>query len=121
MSPPFKLTQKFNRFPSDPHDGIDLGGPKNSPIFAAHDGWVTYVGRDFKGYGVLVIVDSGRGWSTFYSHLSRANVKTKSQVLRGKKLGEMGATGNAKGVHLHFELRKEKVPMDPLGYLPPLS
>ncbi len=121
VSPPFRLTQKFNRFPSSPHDGIDLGGTKNAPIFAAHDGWVSYVGRDFSGYGILVIVDSGRGWTTFYSHLNRAYVKQKQHLQRGAQLGAMGATGNAKGVHLHFELRREKIPMDPLVYLPALE
>lgn len=121
VSPPFRLTQRFNRLPSNPHDGIDLGGARNAPVFAAHDGWVSYVGRDFRGYGILVILDSGRGWTTFYSHLNRADVRLRQHLRRGARLGAMGATGNARGVHLHFELRRDKVPRDPLVYLPTLE
>lgn len=103
-----------------PHQGIDLAAPRGTPVLASHDGYVEYAGKDFSGYGKLVIINSGAGWATFYAHLNRIRVTEKSRIRRGQRIGDMGATGRATGVHLHFELRYNERPVDPLDYLPPL-
>lgn len=101
-----------------PHQGLDLVSKKGAPIRSAHDGYVEYAGHDFSGYGKLVIINSGANWATFYAHLNRIHVKEGDSVRRGQHIGDMGATGNARGVHLHFELRYNQRPVDPLVYLP---
>lgn len=98
------------------HQGIDLGGPKNTPILAAHDGKVIYTGRDFRGYGKLIIIENPNGFATFYAHLNSINVKEGKWVSSGDKIGAMGRTGRATGVHLHFELRIAEVAVDPANY-----
>lgn len=100
------------------HYGIDLAAPKGTPILASEGGVVVYVGRGFSGYGNLIVVEHGEKWATLYAHLSRFNVKEGEKVKRGAKLGEMGRTGRASGVHLHFELRYNRQPVNPLMYLP---
>ncbi len=103
-----------------PHQGLDLAAPRGTAIYAAHDGFVEYAGKDFSGYGKLVILNSGAGWATFYAHLNRILVSEKTQIRRGQRIGDMGATGRASGVHLHFELRYNERPVDPLDHLPTL-
>lgn len=103
-----------------PHQGLDLAAPRGTGVFAAHEGYVEYAGMDFSGYGKLVILNTGAGWATFYAHLNRIRVKEGAKIVRGQKIGDMGATGRASGVHLHFELRYNERPVDPLDYLPPL-
>lgn len=101
-----------------PHFGIDLAGPKGSAIISAQDGVVIYTGRDFKGFGKMVLVESGYGWATLYAHLDTILVREGQRVQQGEVVGSMGRTGRATGVHLHFEIRKNKAPVDPLNYLP---
>lgn len=101
-----------------PHLGIDLAGPKMTPIFAAHDGTVIYVGKSFRGYGRMVMLEGKNGWTTFYAHLTEANVTEGDRVLQGQLIGGMGRTGRATGVHLHFEVRQDRQTVDPLFYLP---
>ncbi len=101
-----------------PHLGVDLAAPKGSPILASHSGVVIYVGNGFKGYGKLIVVEDQNGWASLYAHLSRAFVREGQRVLQGEKIGAMGKTGRAFGVHLHFEIRTLNGPIDPLEYLP---
>ncbi len=101
-----------------PHLGLDLAAPKGSPIYAAHDGLIIYAGRDFKGYGKMVLIEGAQGWATLYGHFSKINVREGQRISQGEQIGQMGRTGRATGVHLHFEIRKEKGPVDPLYYLP---
>ena len=98
------------------HQGVDLGGPKNTPILAAHDGKVIYTGRDFRGYGKLVIIENPNGYATFYAHLNTINTREGKWVMAGEKIGGMGRTGRATGVHLHFELRIAEVAVDPMNF-----
>ncbi len=101
-----------------PHLGIDLAAPKNTKIYAAHDGMVIYTGRDFHGFGRMIMIEGNQGWATLYAHLSKAQVREGQKVSQGEQIGLMGRTGHATGVHLHFEIRKSKGPVDPLLYLP---
>ena len=100
-----------------PHQGVDLGGLKGTPILAAHEGVVVYTGRDFRGYGNMVLIEFDREWATLYGHLNEIAVDEGRIVKPGDPIGSMGRTGHATGVHLHFELIKDKTPVDPLPYL----
>lgn len=113
-----RMTRGYLPFKKKPHLGIDLAAPKGTPILAAHDGVVVYAGRDFRGFGKMVLIEGAYGWASLYAHFTTINVKTGDRVSQGQKLGGMGRTGRATGVHLHFELRKKKGPVDPLLYLP---
>ena len=100
------------------HEGIDIGGRKGTPIFAAAPGRVIYTGRDFRGYGLMVIVEHNDEWATLYGHFSKIKAYTGQYVEQGQTIGLMGRTGRASGVHLHFEILRNKQPVDPLLYLP---
>ena len=100
------------------HWGIDLAAPLNTPIFSAQDGRVIYAGRGFRGYGRLIIIESEKGLATLYGHLAKITVKEGQPVNKGQEIGKMGRSGRATGVHLHFEVRANRVPVDPLPYLP---
>jgi len=100
------------------HLGIDLAAPKGTPIYAAQDGVIIYVGRDFKGYGRMIMLEGKHGFASLYAHLSKASVRQGQQVKKGFLIGAMGRTGRATGVHLHFEIRKDRGPVDPLNFLP---
>ncbi|MFN8945850.1 MAG: M23 family metallopeptidase [Pseudobdellovibrionaceae bacterium] len=101
-----------------PHLGIDLAAPKGTPILASQSGIVVYAGRDFKGYGNMILIENGQGWASLYAHLNQFFVTEGSKVKQGEVIGAMGSTGRATGVHLHYEIRKNKGPVDPLPLLP---
>jgi len=99
------------------HSGLDLGGPRGTPILAAHEGVVIYAGRDFKGYGKMILIEYDKEWATLYGHLNSFAVKENTVVRAGDPIGAMGSTGRATGVHLHFELIRNQQPIDPLQML----
>ncbi len=101
-----------------PHLGIDLAAPRGTPIYAAHDGTVIYVGREFKGFGKMIMVEGTGGFASLYAHLVRTRAKEGQIVRQGDLIGDMGRTGRASGVHLHFEIRTPQGPVDPLEFLP---
>lgn len=101
-----------------PHWGVDLAAPRGTPIYSAQSGMVIYAGRDFKGYGKMVLIESGKGWATLYAHMDKILVDEGQTVTTKSILGLMGRTGRATGVHLHFEIRRGKGPVDPLEFLP---
>lgn len=118
-----RLTRGFFLIPprgksKRPHLGIDLAAPKGTSIYSAHDGTVIYVGRAFKGFGKMIMIEGKMGWATLYAHLTKSRVKEGEQVRQGDLIGDMGRTGRATGVHLHFEIRKQSGPVDPLRFLP---
>jgi murein DD-endopeptidase MepM/ murein hydrolase activator NlpD len=100
------------------HLGVDLAGTKGTPIYAAHRGLVIFSGVRYHGFGKLVMLEFSEQWATIYAHLDSFKVREGDWVERGQVLGLMGRTGHATGVHLHFELLHNKVPIDPLLYLP---
>jgi murein DD-endopeptidase MepM/ murein hydrolase activator NlpD len=112
-----KLSQRY-RPPRNPsHAGIDLAGRRGTPIYAAHEGFVVYAGRGYSGYGRVVLLEFNDEWATLYAHLDDFRVRTGDYVQLGEILGSMGDSGRATGVHLHFELIHNKLPVDPLYYL----
>lgn len=100
------------------HWGLDLANKKNTPILASERGVVIYTGRGFKGFGNLIVIEHNEEWATLYGHLNKFTVKEGDIVKQGQKIGLMGRTGRATGVHLHFEIRHNRQPVNPLGYLP---
>ena len=101
-----------------PHLGVDLAAPKGTPVLAAHDGRVIYAGRDFRGFGKMVLIEGKNGWATLYAHFSKIQARQGERVSQGDQIGLVGRTGHATGYHLHFEIRKARGPVDPLLYLP---
>lgn len=101
-----------------PHLGIDLAASKGTPVLAAHDGTVIYTGREFKGYGKMVMIEGREGFATLYAHFSKITIREGEKVRQGDQIGLMGRTGRATGTHLHFEVRTDRGPVDPLLYLP---
>lgn len=100
------------------HWGIDLGSGLGSPIFASDGGTVSYAGWLDGGYGNLVVIDHGNGYSTLYEHLSSFNVRCGQAVSQGEMIGGAGSTGNSTGPHLHFEIQSGSGHIDPLSVLP---
>ncbi|MBX9671009.1 MAG: peptidoglycan DD-metalloendopeptidase family protein [Candidatus Obscuribacterales bacterium] len=98
------------------HTGVDLAGPRRSPIRASDSGHVLYTGW-YGGYGKVVIVSHGSNLSTLYAHLSSFAVSKGQNIAKGDVVGYEGATGFATGPHLHFEVRVEGKPNNPLNYV----
>lgn len=97
--------------------GIDIAGNEGAPVLAAADGEVVYVGSAVRGYGNLVIVRHTDEYITAYGHNSKVVVKEKQQVKRGQKIAELGRS-DADRPKLHFEVRHQGKPVDPIKYLP---
>ena len=102
---------------SDYHTGIDIDGRTGDSIRAAESGKVSFSGR-ISGYGNTIIVDHPGGYSTVYAHNSANLVQKGQSVSKGEIIARLGATGNATGSHLHFEVRVNSKPVNPLNYLP---
>ena len=104
------------------HAGIDIGSDSGAPAVAAEDGVVSYAGPA-SGYGTLVLIShgtlGGRDITTAYAHQSVLLVSTGERVRRGQQVGRVGSEGNSTGPHLHFEVRADGEPVDPLDWVSP--
>ena len=98
------------------HAGLDLAAPGGTPIWATKDGRVT-MAEYYGGYGNYTCVDHGGGVSSCYAHQSRFGTLTGASVKQGEVIGYVGTTGSSTGDHLHFEIRVNGTPVDPMGYL----
>lgn len=94
------------------HAGVDIAVPEGTPVFPAGNGKVVFAGAQ-RGYGNIVIVDHGNGYTTRYAHNSKLLVSEGEQINTRTVIAESGSTGNSTGPHLHFEVRKDGVPIDP--------
>jgi Membrane proteins related to metalloendopeptidases len=99
------------------HEGIDISGPKGTPIYATGDGVVESTEYSFRGYGNQILVSHGFGYHTRYAHLTKVLVAPGQRVKRGEKIGLMGSTGKSTGNHLHYEVIVRGRPVNPLNYL----
>ncbi len=98
------------------HEGVDFGAPLNSPVMATGDGVVTWAGWRDK-YGIMVEVDHGRGLTTRYAHLGRTLVHPGDHVSRGRRSACSAIPAARPGPHLHYEVRMNDQPTDPLKFI----
>lgn len=98
------------------HNGLDWAGSRGTPILASADGVVQRAGRE-GGYGNLVVIRHDFGIETWYAHLSSIGVRPGQRVSRGQQIGGMGTTGTSTGVHLHYEVRVNGRPVNPITYI----
>lgn len=101
------------------NDGINIAVPEGTDIRAADDGVIVYAGSDAKGYGNLVLVRHNNGFVTAYAHASTLLVSVGDTVQRGQIIAKSGRSGRVTEPLVHFEIRKDTVPVDPTQYLPP--
>ena len=97
--------------------GYDIGGKAGDPVLAAADGRVVYAGAGLRGYGNLIILKHNNTFLTAYAHNQTLLVKEDQAVRKGQKIAEMGST-DADRVKLHFEIRRQGKPVDPVRFLP---
>ena len=100
------------------HEGIDIDGVTGQAIVAAKAGRVISAGDAGDGYGTKVVIDHGGGFTSLYGHQSSLAVSNGASVSQGQVIGAVGCTGSCTGDHLHFEIRVNGAPQDPLAYLP---
>ena len=112
------LTSRFGMRNGRKHEGIDIAAPKGTPIHSAADGNVVFSGWGPTGYGKMVIIKHKHHLTTLYAHNSKLLVKKGGRVRQGQKISLMGSTGRSTGPHLHFEVRNDTHPKDPIKYLP---
>ena len=98
------------------HNGIDFAAATGTPVYATADGRVSFAGTQ-RGYGRIVCVDHAQGYQSCYAHLSRIEVREGQWVRRGEQIGRVGASGNATGPHLHYEIRRHQQAVNPNPYL----
>jgi murein DD-endopeptidase MepM/ murein hydrolase activator NlpD len=99
------------------HTGLDIATTYGTPVYAADAGEVIFAGW-WDGYGKAIVIDHGRGLATVYGHLSRIYPAIGATVAKGQTIGLEGSTGYSTGPHLHFEVRKNGKPVNPMPYLP---
>jgi len=106
---PFTKVKKF-------HSGMDFSAKEGTPAYATGDGVVERADNLMSGYGNLVIVDHGFGYRTYYAHLSKYNVQKGQKIKRGDVVGFVGSTGRSQAPHLHYEVRINSEPINPVHF-----
>lgn len=98
------------------HTGVDIIGDVGANIYSAGDGTVRFSGRTQGGYGIVVEIDHGYGYSSLYAHLSQVSVRPGQSVKRGQLIAKSGRTGLVSGPHLHYEIRRGGTRLNPVDY-----
>ena len=98
------------------HKGMDFAAPRNTPVYAASNGRIVRVDSRSIGYGKHIRIDHGYGFVTLYAHLNGYNVKRGQIVNKGDIIGFVGNTGRSKGLHLHYEVIKDGISVNPVNY-----
>ena len=111
------ISSRFGLRSRDNHKGIDISSPTGSDIYAADGGTVTFAGWNDGGYGYMVIIDHGNGYVTYYAHCNEVLVNEGDRVSQGDLIAYVGSTGLSTGPHLHFEVRLNGTPVNPLNYM----
>jgi hypothetical protein len=106
---PFYKIKKF-------HEGLDFSAPIGTEVYATGDGVVTRIQRLRNGYGNYIVIDHGYSYETLYAHLTKFNVKQGQRVKRGEVIGFVGNTGKSTAPHLHYEVRRNGKPVNPVHY-----
>ncbi len=121
LSSPFSKSRMhpvYNR--PMPHDGADFAAPTGTPIYAAARGRVIRAGWEV-GYGLTVVIDHGYGYTTLYGHASKILVRRGQEVSRGDVIAQVGSTGVTTAPNLHYEVRVNGTPVNPVNYILPVS
>ncbi len=111
------VTSNFGWRWGRPHEGVDIGARVGSNIVAAQDGVIVYSGDEIGGYGNITVIAHKGGYFTVYAHASKNFTREGQRVYRGQVIAQVGLTGRTYGPHLHFEVRKNGVAIDPEKYL----
>jgi murein DD-endopeptidase MepM/ murein hydrolase activator NlpD len=112
-----KCTNPFEDNERNRHQGIDISCSSGTPIKASNAGTVIYAGNTIKGYGNMVILRHSEEYVTVYAHNQVNLVEERDRIEKGQIIGKVGQTGRASGPHLHFEIRRNNKPVDPMLYL----
>lgn len=99
------------------NEGINIAAPRGTPVLAADNGVVAYVGNELRGFGNLILIKHAGGWITAYAHNESLLVRRGEKVTRGQTIAAVGSTGNVAVPQLHFEIRKGTSAVDPVGLL----
>lgn len=110
------ITSNFGKRWGRMHYGVDIAANAGTPIYAAMDGTVAVSGWE-SGYGNVIKINHSNGTQSIYGHCSKLFVKAGQAVKKGQKIGAVGSTGNSTGPHLHFEIRINGKPVNPISYL----
>ena len=113
-----QLTSRFGNRSGRHHDGIDIGARRGTSVVAAAAGKVMFSGWGPTGYGLMVIIKHKNNLTTVYAHNAHIHVHKNQMVKQGRRIASVGSTGRSTGPHLHFEVRNDSHPMNPLKYLP---
>jgi murein DD-endopeptidase MepM/ murein hydrolase activator NlpD len=113
-----RITSGFGMRDGAHHDGLDIKAPEGTAVRAAEAGRVVHSGNSLSGYGNMIILKHAGSLATVYAHNRRNLVRVGEFVEKGAVIAEVGRTGNASTPHVHFEVRRNGSPMDPLDYLP---
>ena len=113
------IGDKINPFYKVPmkHNGLDLIAPAGDPVYAVADGTVKEIIRSRKGLGNVVVIDHGNGYVTRYAHLADIETRKGRKVRRGARLGYVGVSGNSFAPHLHYEVLRDTVALDPVNHM----
>jgi murein DD-endopeptidase MepM/ murein hydrolase activator NlpD len=112
------VSSEFGKRWGKTHEGIDIAADMGEPVFASADGRVEYAGSGLRGYGNVVILRHDERTTTLYAHNSKLRVKEGELVKGGQTIALLGSTGHSTGPHVHFEIRRGRVPEDPRADLP---
>lgn len=113
-----ELMSRFGMRRGEHHEGIDIRAPKGTPVYAAEAGRVIHADGSLAGYGKMIVIKHAGRLYSVYAHNSKLLVEPGQFVEKGEEIAEVGATGNATTPHLHFEIRTNNTPRDPLEFLP---
>ncbi|MCF6203549.1 MAG: M23 family metallopeptidase [Methylococcaceae bacterium] len=100
------------------HRGIDIGAPSGTPVYAIASGRILFASDGNNGFGKLIIIQHKGTTSSYYAHNSKLKVKKGNKVHQGQLIALVGTTGRSTGLHLHFEIRRGRDPVDPCDRLP---
>jgi murein DD-endopeptidase MepM/ murein hydrolase activator NlpD len=98
------------------HEGLDISNRVGTPVVAPADGIISDTGNDWV-HGKMLVISHGFGMTTHYCHLSKIVVRVGKKVKRGDKVAEVGCTGRSTGPHLHYEVKVNGIPVNPLRYI----
>ncbi|MCA9506964.1 MAG: M23 family metallopeptidase [Myxococcales bacterium] len=115
------IVHQFSSSKQKPYDGLGISAPRGTPVVAALEGKVIFVGNENTRYGLLVIIEHEQPFISVYAHLDKALVKSGQKIKQRQKIGSVGVSGGVATPRLHFQIRVSERPQDPKRFINPLS